>query len=190
MYRFSIISYFDEASTKEIRVIQETLSEITGSKGALTAWTPHITVGSGLVVEEDQLEEFYTAIENFLKDFPPTRLETKDFSFLDNWSGVKLGFTPYVVYIKPFDYGTLGRAASFFENEIKPQYTAWYDQPWPYAPHITVAYKDLSLDGYIKAQNYLAGKVFERKIIVDNICLAVENENGVWEEFKRFNLNK
>jgi 2'-5' RNA ligase len=190
MYKFSIISYFDEKTTKEIRDIQEALSEITGSFGSLTAWTPHITVGSGIVVEENQLEEFYKKIEIFLGGFNSTELKTKEFSFMDNWSGSKLGFSPYVVYIKPFSYGTLPGIASFFEEELKPQYLTWYDQPWPYKPHITVAYKDLTEEGYNKAQNYLKDKIFEREITIDNVCLAVGDEKGVWKEFKRFSLKK
>ena len=107
---------------------------------------------------------------------------------MDNWSGAKLGLSPYVVYIKPFDYGTLGEVATFFEETIKPLYPAWYDQPWPYNPHITVAYKDLSEEGYGKAKEFLAGKTFEREIVVDNVCLAVEGDDGAWREFKRFSL--
>ncbi len=188
MYKFSIISYFDEPVTKEIRGIQETLSELTGSKGSLAAWIPHITVGSGITVEESQLAEFYEKIEKFLQDYSSTSLKTKEFSFMDNWSGSKLGFTPYVVYIKPFDYGSLATAAGFFEEVLKPQYPAWYDQPWPYNPHITVAYKDLDEVGYEKAKEYLIGKTFEREIVINNICLAVQGEDGFWKEFKRFNL--
>src|SRR5688572_25533843 len=99
MYKFSVISYFDDSVTKEIRSVQETLSELTGSKGSLAAWIPHITVGSGIVVEEEQLAEFYEKIEKFLQGYSSTLLKTKEFSFMDNWSGFKLGFTPYVVYI-------------------------------------------------------------------------------------------
>ena len=131
MHKFSIVSYFDDKTTKEVREIQEKMSEITGSLGALVAWTPHITVGSGVSVEENQIEDFYQNIGDFLSDFRTTSLKTKEFSFMDNWSGSKLGFTPYVVYIKPFDYGTLSAAASFFEEQIKPRYPVWYDQPWP-----------------------------------------------------------
>ena len=109
---------------------------------------------------------------------------------MDNWSGSKLGFTPYVVYIKPFDYGTLSAAASFFEEQIKPRYPVWYDQPWPYNPHITVAYKDLTEDGYNKAREYLLGKTFEREITIDNVCLAIQDKNGAWKEFKHFHLKK
>lgn len=190
MYKFAIISYFDEETTKEVRKVQEALSEITGSKGSLVAWAPHITVGSGIVVEEKQLENLYTQIESFVKNFSVTKIETRDYSFMDNWSGSKLGLSPYVVYIKPVDYGTLETVASFFEKEIKPNYSAWYDQPWPFRPHITVAYKDLSEEGYKKAQEFLQGKTFERNITIDNVCLAVEGEGGLWEEFKRFKLKK
>ena len=188
MHKFSIVSYFDDETTKEIREIQEKLSKITGSLGSLVAWTPHITVGSGVSVGENQIEEFYQTIEDFLSDFRTTSLKTKEFSFMDNWSGSKLGFTPYVVYIKPFDYGTLSNIATFFEERVKSRYPSWYDQPWPYSPHITVAYKDLTEEGYEKARKYLRGKTFEREIAVDNVCLAIEDEKGIWNECKRFYL--
>jgi 2'-5' RNA ligase len=187
MYKFSIVSFFEESITEEIRRLQEELAHVTGSTGSLTAWTPHITVGSGLSVEEPQLGEFCQKIGDFLKGFSSTNLKTREFSFMDNWSGAKLGHTPYVAYIKPYEYGALGTVASFFEEELKPQYAAWYDQPWPYSPHITLAYRDLTEAGYRKAQEHLAGKTFDRSIVVDNVCLAIK-ENDVWQEFKRFSL--
>ncbi len=190
MYKFSIISYFEPEVTREIRGIQEKLSELTGSKGSLAAWIPHITVGSGITIEEGQLGGFYNQIETFLKDFSGTTIGTRDFSFMDNWSGSKLGFSPYVVYIKPYDYGVLPRIASFLEESLKPNYPAWYDQPWPYSPHITVAYKDLNKEGFLKAKEYLTDKTFERDIVINNVCLAIQSENGFWEEFKRFDLKK
>jgi 2'-5' RNA ligase len=188
MKKFSIIAYFDEETTKEIRDIQIELSRLSGSVGSISAWLPHITIGSGLEVEDSELGIFINKIQKFLDVIPVTEIKTKEFSYMDNWSGKKLGYSPYVTYIKPYDCGTLGSVAVFFEEVLKKQYKSWYDQPWPYNPHITVAYKDLSEEGYGLIQSHLAGKLFERNIKIDNVCLATEGEGGFWNEFKRFQL--
>lgn len=186
-HRFSIISYFDETTTNEIRHIQALLLGETHSQGSLTSWLPHITVGSGLVVEDEQLPEFYNTVEKYVKNFPPITIATKDFGYMDNWLGAKLGYTPYVVYIKPHDLGQLVALAQFFED-LKAQFPAWYNQPWPYQPHITTAFKDLTKDGFIKAQRFLAEKTYEKVMRIDSVSLAEKDEHGVWTEQKRFQL--
>lgn len=188
MKKFSIISYFDDETTNEIRRIQAELAKLSGSTGSLAAWAPHITVGSGLEVEDDELDSFLDKVKNFLTTVHATEIKTKEFSYMDNWSGKKLGYSPYVVYIKPYDYGTLGTIATFFEEEMRKQFKSWYDQPWPYNPHITVAYKDLSEEGYELIKKHLADKFFEKNIQIDNVCLALEGDDGFWREFKRFQL--
>lgn len=186
-HRFSIIAYFDEETTNEIRHIQSLLLSETGSHGSLTSWLPHVTVGSGLVVEEEQLPEFIKTIETYVHIAKPTTIHTRNFDYMDNWSGSKLGYTPYVVYIKPDELGTLPDIAAFFEG-LKSTYPAWYNQPWPYQPHITLAFKDLSKAGFESAQKFLAGKTYEKTIHIDSVSLAERDEQGIWTERKRFPL--
>lgn len=186
-HRFSIIAYFDEETTNEIRHIQSLLLAETGSHGSLTSWLPHVTVGSGLVVEEAQLVPFYSAVETFTRSVAPITISTKDFGYMDNWVGAKLGHTPYVVYIKPENLSTLPGLAEFFEG-LKAEYPAWYNQPWPYQPHITVAFKDLSKEGFVAAQKFLNGKTYVKNILIESVSLAERDEHGVWTERKRFPL--
>jgi 2'-5' RNA ligase len=84
--------------------------------------------------------------------------------------------------------GELEILATFFEEDVTNSYAVWYQQPLPYNPHITVAYKDLTEDGYEKAKEHLSKKTFEREIEIDNVCLAIQNEKGEWREYKRFSL--
>lgn len=184
-HRFSVIAYFDEETTTEIRHIQSLLLAETGSHGSLTSWLPHVTVGSGLVVEEEQLAEFYKTIETYTRTIPEFTIHTQDFGYMDDWSGAKFGYTPYVVYIKPDELGTLPEVAGFFEG-LKSVYPAWYNQPWPYQPHITVAFKDLSKVGFASAQKFLTGKTYEKSIHIDSVSLAEKDELGVWTPRKHF----
>jgi 2'-5' RNA ligase len=188
MYKFSIICYFDDEVTAEIRNIQKDLSEITGSTGSLRAWVPHVTVGSGLCVEEHEVDTFCHKIEIFLSQYKPFVIKSEGYSFIDNWSGVRLGYEPYVVHIKPAKSELLASIANFFELDLKTQYPSWYDQPWPYNPHITIAYKDLNIEGFKKAKEYCRDKKIEREILIDNVCLAVEGVDGKWVSYKRFGL--
>ena len=190
MYKFSIVSYFEKSVEEEIREVQKEISSLTGSSGSLVAWEPHITVGSGLEVKEEELDKFTQNVSEFCKTQNPAIIKTEGFSFMDNWSGAKLGLSPYVVYIKPVDYGSLVGIANYFEEQIKPNYQAWYDQPWPYNPHITVAYKDLSEEGFIKAKEALTETTFKREIKISSVSLCVEGQDGKWSPHKTFNLGQ
>jgi hypothetical protein len=46
--KLSIVSFFDAQSTKTIRDLQHTISELTGSHAALQTWQPHVTIGDGI----------------------------------------------------------------------------------------------------------------------------------------------
>ena len=64
---FSIISYFDEQTTKEIRSLQEDLGWAKEYQGSTALWLPHITAGSGLSVEDYELDEFYDKLSAYPK---------------------------------------------------------------------------------------------------------------------------
>jgi len=189
MKEFSIISYFDNETTKEICNLQKEISEITGSSGAFKNWIPHITVGSGIQVEDSELNKLFEEINSFVENINLIEIKIKDFYFMDDWVGSKLGLSPYVVSIQPYEYEELNILVNFFENNIKQKYRVWYEQSLPYNPHITIAYADLKKESFEKAKEYLKDRKFEKTIILDNVCLAIKDNEGKWQEYKRFKIN-
>ena len=189
---FPIICYFDDEATAQIRTLQEEISIMTGSVGSLEVWLPHLTVGSAVLVEENKLESFYKTMEEFVSKFKPVEITLKNFSFLDDWIGASQSsvFTPYVIYLEVENYEGL-REVAITLKEITDGMERSYNQPWPYLPHVTVAYKDLDKEGFEKAKELLSVRGFEKKVILDHIAIAVDDPiTRKCTEYKRFYFAK
>lgn len=188
MLKSSIISYLDEDITKKIQDIQQRLFELTGSRACLDLWEPHLTVGDGVTIKDEDLEDFYSEIQNTIADIKPFSIEIKDYDFMDNWPGGSLeDHTPYVIYLNVVVNNEL---LSLVNSLIKvtERKDAYYQQlqGGRYIPHITVAYKDLTREGFEKAKKLLSEEGFSSKAIIDHVSLSREDENGRFNEFKRF----
>ena len=83
MKKYSIISYFDDEITNEVRSIQQRLFKITGSRGALDIWEPHITVGAGVEIPEDKIDIFKEQLSKIASSHKSFKLELKGYGFLD-----------------------------------------------------------------------------------------------------------
>ena len=153
---FPIIIYLDENLNKKIRAIQERLLEITGSRACLDTENPHITVGSGIKVDEKNLELVCGEIKSVAKKFKPFKIKIKNYKFIDDWVGGKTSsYTPYVIYLDIVVNRNLQKLAEELMKKVTNKYERYYDQPWPYNPHLTVAFKDLDKRGFLKAKKIL-----------------------------------
>lgn len=188
MYDFAIISHFDDSFTEEIRELQKEISALTGSKASLEKNNPHLTVGDEILVKESDLENLYRNLQKITEDFSPTSVKIEGFDYLDNWKGGSLPYTPYVVYLKVTEYFELEKIVSNIKEEVTDNYEKKYHQPYPYKPHITLAYKDLTKEGFDNAKEYLSSKNFSKSTIIDHFSLATKDNKGRWVEFKKFNL--
>jgi len=52
--QFAIVSYIEGSSKEKIRLLQEKMYEVTGSRKCLDDWLPHITLGSGVSLTLDE----------------------------------------------------------------------------------------------------------------------------------------
>ena len=97
---FPIIIYLDKFLTKRVREIQRKLFDLTGSRSCIDIWEPHITIGSGMRVKEDDLELVYDDIKSVVENFKPFKIKIRNYNFIDNWPGGKTpGYTKYVIYL-------------------------------------------------------------------------------------------
>jgi len=183
--KLSIVSYLDEDTTKTVRAIQEELSTITGSKAAVRAWQPHITVGDGPEVDDTQLQQLRKQLASMASNQLPFQLNTIGFgTFSERPIGRSETSTPYVIYL---DVALSAPLTHLVESlyKLTDQYDKWYKMVKPYTPHITLAFRDLDEAGFKKGLAYIQNKSGEFSSRIDHLAL-VEHRADKDEEFERF----
>lgn len=191
--KYSLVAYLIGEEYNEVRALQKEISEITGSTKCLTDWQPHITIGDGPETNEEQLEELSEQLESFVKSHQPFATKITGFGGIENWKGAVPGeITPYVIWLNV----EVSQELLGFWNELRvaitEKYPAWLPRTQTYVPHVTIAFADLTKEGYDKGMAYLASKNFESPLTISHIalveCYGVGNMTS--KEYKRFQLGK
>ena len=182
--RYSIVCYLENEHHDRVRVIQKELLKLTGSRKCLDSWSPHLTIGSGILViseKQAEIDKSFGKLTNEQKEF---EVLLADFGGTENFKGAD-GLTPYVLWINVVVNKEL---QTLFDN-IAETITCKYDTFWPriiqYVPHVTVAYGDLNAEGYEKGKMYLSELKFTDTIKISHVAL-VENSPDKDIEYKRF----
>lgn len=183
--KLSIVSYLDPQSSQKVRKIQQELSDVTGSKGSLESWEPHVTIGDGVEVNEAQLDKLKIAADLIAKENTAFKFNLRGIGSLDNWHG-GADETPYVIYLDGIANDYLLDLISAIDT-ASANYDKWYLMPRPYLPHCTLAFRDLSKAGYKKGLAYLEKMNPEIHAKIDHIAL-VEKLPNVDRELIRFEL--
>lgn len=186
---FSLVSYFSEQETESIRKLQETLFEITGSRKCLDDWLPHITVGDGIIVDEERLSELELKLNEFCKGRPNIVIETVGFGGIEDWKGaIPEKITPYVIWLDIESNSYLQNLFNDLRDNITLDYETWLPRTINYNPHITLAFADLTEEGYRKGMEYVKNVDFPREFTVSSVsiveCFGVGNMTS--REYKRF----
>jgi 2'-5' RNA ligase len=188
--KFSIVTYLDEESSKKVREIQQKLFELTGSKACLDEWQPHTTVGSGIWVTESELAEAEETFTKIAEGANPFSVALSGFGGLtDRKGGEGEITTPYVLWIDVVVNKELRKLVDLIEEKVTFKYKLWYKRPSPYMPHVTVAFRDLTEEGYEKGQQYLKELNFEDEMTISHVAL-VERLPNKDVGYKRFNFGK
>lgn len=184
---FPIIIYLNKELEKQVRILQKEISDLTGSTASLDLWKPHITVGSAVQVEDSGLEDFYDDLKEIAHDSELFSIQLDSFDFMEDWSGAKEGIdSPYVVYLKIAHSQQLEDLALLIKECITLERRCTYSMPWPYKPHLMLAFKDLDEDGFKKAKNLLQDRSFKANIQVDHIAIAQQLEGGKCVLFRKW----
>lgn len=175
--QLSVVSYLDAQATKVIRDLQQKVSDITGSKASLQAWQPHITIGDGIEIENGT-DDLIKDIINNTKSIHPFSVKIVGFgSFSARAIGKGEESSPYVLFaavivsheldelVRKINYATMG-------------YSTWYSMPRPYLPHVTLAFRDLTEDGYLNGLKYLQDKSIELSSLLDHIAFVKKLPNS------------
>jgi 2'-5' RNA ligase len=79
--RYALVSYFDTTTTERIVGIEDRIFEMTGARIAREKWDPHITVGAGVELSEEELKAFAEKMKVVLSSIEPFQVELKDYGF-------------------------------------------------------------------------------------------------------------
>lgn len=187
MEQFCIVVNIKPPLVQKVRSVQRSLSAKTGSKTCVQFWKPHLTVGSGIIVGEDQIAILQAQLTSALLKKSPFSVKISGYGFMAGWKGDVFGRSPYVVYLRVQDNPTLEALVNAIER-VTHHYSLFYQQPQPYTPHITLAFGDLTKKGFLNAMIFLREKKFTGTILVDHVSLLRKSSRGKWEEYIKFNL--
>ena len=183
----SIVSYLDEPTTNAVRKIQHDLSELTGSTASIVSWSPHITLADGITLEPNEIAGALQRFELTARQVKCFDVEVSGFGGINDWSpGHGDTATPYVLFLNVVVNESLLRAVGLLRKTII-DYPKWYSMPDPYLPHVTVAFRDLSREGYEFGTDYLSRINLQMTSRIDHIAL-VEKLPKIDTEFKRILL--
>jgi 2'-5' RNA ligase len=185
--QLSIVSYLDSAAIDNVRQLQQTLSEITGSRVALDSWQPHITLGDGIDIPHSALADFVDDMKRALQSTAIFNVTISGISSLDSRpTGIGEISTPYVIFINVSVNQELTNLVARIDTLINGR-SIWYHMPRPYLPHVTLAFRDLSEAGYRSGLDYLQGKTVRLTSKIDHIAL-VERRRDTDAELTRIKL--
>lgn len=191
-YNFSIVAYLTGTDLDFVREIQKELSEITGSRKCLTDWLPHITLGDGVTVSNDRLAEVEQKILSVANTQKVITAQINGFGGVDNWKGaIPNQITPYVIWLNVEVNQELLDLYNNIKKNITSKEKLWLPETINYSPHITLAFADLSREGYEKSLNYLNGKTLQREFKIEHVALVecYGTGNMTSREYKRFHFS-
>jgi 2'-5' RNA ligase len=188
MERYPIIAHLDSDAAQAVREIQLELEKECGTHALLREWHPHIAVGSEALIKEKDVDAYTARIRKAVKGLRPLEITINGINCIDFWSGGGLpDHTPYVVfsgvYLSPKLHQLLDAVESVTAKE-----KLFYKMHTPYFPHIALAYKDLSAEGYERAKELLMHRRFTSEARIDHFALAKQDETGMFREFRRIEL--
>ncbi|MCA9324743.1 2'-5' RNA ligase family protein [Candidatus Saccharibacteria bacterium] len=183
--QLSIVSYLDPQATATIRKLQRELSELTGSVASLQSWEPHITVGDGIEIAASVSNEVITQLEVITHHLTPFDVRLQGFSNKQNRYGGKGELTtPYALLMDVVVSQDLKDMVTKIQNEVTNKWEKWYLKPQPYAPHVTLAFRDLGKEGFEKGLAFLSQYELTLETTINHIAL-VEKQPDKDVEFHR-----
>lgn len=188
MNRYPLIAHLDSESAKAIREIQLELEAECGTHACVREWQPHVSVGSEALIEDKDLGGYVERLSEATHNIKPLEILINGFNFIDFWSGGALpDHTPYVAFLGVYLSPELTRLLDAVES-VTAKEKLFYKMIHPYYPHVALAYKDLTAEGYDKAQKLLMHRRFTTTARLDHFALAKPDESGMFQEFRRIDL--
>lgn len=187
MKRYSVVCYLEGDDLSKVRALQQKLTDLTGSRKCIDSWMPHLTLGNGIIVSEEEQSRVESLFEDIARNEHSFEIKLEGFGGIENWGGAREGvLTPYVLWVNPIKTNELQHLFEMIRDKITSGVDAFY-RITEYIPHVTLAYGDLTKEGYEIGKRYLADLGFVGSISVNHIAL-VENFPDKDIEYRRFYL--
>ncbi|REC43871.1 2'-5' RNA ligase family protein [Chryseobacterium sp. 5_R23647] len=160
---YFIAIYPDQKTIDEVRVFKEDLALHFGNSKALKN-DAHITLLPPFEREIELEEDIHLAFQKIDTNITPFEIILNGFGNFPNPKNP-------VLFIKPEESENLKQL--YFN--VKEKFSFKRDS---FSPHVTVGYRDLTYENFLKAWEIYKGKNYETKFLVDKIILL--RHDGKW----------
>ena len=183
--RLRIITVLPEPQASTLRLLMDTLGDLAGSHVA-RSYPPHVTLRTGALVPETELESYVKGFRNHLGSSRPFEVETDRFVHQTYDSvGVTKHFFGYTVK-ESMGLMELHTGLIKYDRYMKR------DAP-PFWPHLSVAYDDISDEGGRAITERLKG---DPGAIPEGFSWGCDSVSlyrkvdGMWNELSTISLNR
>lgn len=160
---YFIAIYPDQKIIDEIRIFKEDLAQNFANSKALTN-DAHITLAPPFSREIELEEDIHLAFQKINTNIAPFEINLNGFGSFPNPKNP-------VLYIKPEENEYLKQ---LYLN-VKEKFSFERDL---FSPHVTVGYRDLTFENFLKAWEIYKDKNYKTKFLVDKISLL--RHDGKW----------
>lgn len=172
----TVIAIFIQPPTSlnnKILQLQETLGKITRSSFNLI-FPPHITMRSGLEVPDNKVDEIINSFADLIKQLSKPKVKITKINFSEN---VNIG-SGYWIGLAVEKNNEL----DFIFNKLQSQFQQHDGFPnlSKCRPHFSLAFNDLTKEGFEKAKRYLEGMDLTELFVefeVDYIAVFISDKN-------------
>ncbi len=170
---YFIAIYPDQKIIDEVRVFKEDLALNFGNSKALKN-DAHITLFPPFEREIELEEDIHTAFQKIDTNIAPFEISLNGFGNFPNPKNP-------VLFIKPEENENLKQ---LYYNVTEKFSFGKYS----FSPHVTVGYRDLTYENFLKAWEIYKGKNYETKFLVDKISLL--RHDGKWVSINEKKLSR
>jgi 2'-5' RNA ligase len=156
----------------EIISMKRQIKEQYNSKAALRS-PPHITLFMPFKSGESKIRSIKNSLANLSSQFPSISIKTDGFGC----------FRPRVIFINILKNDLLTRLHKAVHDSMKKEHHIFdsKDNPRPFNPHITIAFRDLKKQQFSRAWPHYQDMNFNREFVFDRLTLLRHN-GKFWEE--------
>lgn len=189
--QITFVTYLAPDLHEQVQNLERELASVTGSRACLEIWEPHVTVGSEVYVDEDKVDALADKLHRAVTKIEAFSVTLNGFRSVDNADkGYLEGFTKNHIHIRVRKTQELEHLADSVERRVTKRYERYHSLSRPYQPHLTVAFKDLTDEGFVKGRKLLEHRPFDAEMIFDHVAMAIREDDGRYVEHSRFPLAK
>ncbi|WP_299175980.1 2'-5' RNA ligase family protein [uncultured Chryseobacterium sp.] len=160
---YFIAIYPPQRIIDEVRTFKQDLALHYNNSKALKN-DAHITLFPPFTRDLDLENDIHIAFQKIDTAIPPFEIELNGFGGFPNKNPV--------IFVKP----EISDSLIDLHNRVKQQFNF---TNYSFNPHITVGYRDLTFENYIKAMKVYQNKEYKTKFLVDKILLLRHDEKWV-----------